>query len=91
MRLLLLALLATESADVARLARVDDALVLLDEPVHGLLAVDAVRDTDAAAAPLLLGHAKATAAAHDAVEVHAVNADSGVVLDTQVDVLQVET
>ena len=43
-------------------------------------------DADAAGLPAAVAHVHALAAEHD-VEVHAVDTDGGVVLDTQIDVL----
>merc|ERR1712088_190007 len=64
----------------------DDAVVLLLEPLHGLLLLDLVVDAHLAALVLLVRHAEARPGHHD-VEVHAVDTDARVVLDTQVDVL----
>jgi hypothetical protein len=64
----------------------DDAIEALLEPLDGLVTLDAVAGTDgglcaAAASDTLTG------AGHAAVEVHAVDTDRGVVLDTKIDVL----
>jgi hypothetical protein len=64
----------------------DNAIEAALEPLDGLVALDAVRSTDlalhAAAASDTL-----TRAGHAAVEVHAVDTDGRVVLDTKIDVL----
>jgi hypothetical protein len=64
----------------------DDAIEALLEPLDGLVTLDAVAGTDgglcaAAASDTLTG------AGHAAVEVHAVDTNRGVVLDTKIDVL----
>merc|ERR1719336_489159 len=64
----------------------DDTVVLLLEPLHGLLLLDLVVDANLAALVLLVRHTEAWPSHHD-VEVHAVDADARVVLDAQVDVL----
>lgn len=64
----------------------DDGIEARLEPLDGVVAVDAVGGTDSA-----LGAAAArdtlTGAGHAAVEVHAVDTDTGVVLDAEIDVL----
>lgn len=64
----------------------DNGVEALLEPLDGVVAGDAVGSTDAA-----LGAAAAddtlTRAGHAAVEVHAVDTNTGVVLDAKVDVL----
>lgn len=64
----------------------DDAVEALLEPLDGLVAVDAVAGTDAGLGAATAGHTL-TRASHAAVEVHAVDTNTGVVLDAQVDVL----
>merc|ERR1719152_622051 len=64
----------------------DDALVLCLEPLHGLLTLDLVGKSYLCAAELALVDPVAATSKTD-VEVHAINARGGVVLDTQVDVL----
>lgn len=63
-----------------------DSIEALLEPLDGVIAVDTVGSTDSA-----LGAAAAddtlTRAGHAAVEVHAVDTNTGVVLDAKVDVL----
>ena len=61
-------------------------VVTLLEPVHGLLLVDTVVAADLGNGTAALGDA-ATGAVHANEEVHTVNTDGGVVLDTQIDVL----
>lgn len=56
------------------------------EPLDGLVALDAVAGTDAALGASSAGDAL-TRSGHAAVEVHAVDTDRGVVLDTKIDVL----
>jgi hypothetical protein len=56
------------------------------EPLDGLLALDLVADTNLALHAAAAGDTL-TRAGHAAVEVHAVNTDGGVVLDTEIDVL----
>lgn len=64
----------------------DDGIEALLEPLDGVIASDAVGSADTA-----LGAAAAndtlTRAGHAAVEVHAVDTDTGVVLDAEIDVL----
>ena len=64
----------------------DDAVEALLEPLDRLLALDAVASTDAALDTPALGHALALAR-HAGVKVHAVDADRGVVLEAEIDVL----
>jgi len=63
-----------------------DTIVALLEPVHGLLLVDAVVGTNLGDGTATLGDA-VTGAVHADEEVHTVNTDGGIVLDTQIDVL----
>lgn len=63
----------------------DDAVEALLEPLHGLITVDAVASANLALASSSSGDAL-TRAGHAAVEVHAVDTDGGVVLDTKIDV-----
>lgn len=64
----------------------DDGIEALLEPLDGVVTGDAVGGTDPA-----LGAATAddtlTGAGHAAVEVHSVDTDTGVVLDSEIDVL----
>lgn len=64
----------------------DNAIEAALEPLDGLLALDAVRSTDLALHAAAAGDTL-TRAGHAAVEVHAVDTDGGVVLDTKIDVL----
>ena len=64
----------------------DNTVEALLEPLDGLLALDAVLVADAALHPAAAGDA-VTRAGHAAVEVHAVDTDTGVVLDAEIDVL----
>ncbi len=64
----------------------DDAVEALLEPLNCLVAVDFVVGADSALAAPPAGDALA-GAGHATVEVHAVDTDARVVLDTQVDVL----
>lgn len=64
----------------------DNAVEALLEPLDGLLALDLVARADAALAAAAGGDAL-TLAGHADVEVHAVDTDGGVVLDTKIDVL----
>ena len=63
----------------------DDTVVLLLEPLHGVVLDELVLDADAAGLPAAVAHVHALAAEHD-VEVHAVDTDGGVVLDAEIDV-----
>lgn len=62
------------------------SIVLLLEPSNGLLLVGLVGVSDSTSASLSSSNSS-TVSAHDNVEVHTVNTDTWVVLDTQVDVL----
>ncbi len=64
----------------------DDSVVLLLEPLHGVLLDELLRESDDAGLAPAVGDVGAGAAEHH-VEVHAVDADRRVVLDAQVDVL----
>lgn len=64
----------------------DNAIEAALEPLDGLLALDAVRSTDLALHAAAAGDTL-TRAGHAAVEVHAVDTDGRVVLDTKIDVL----
>lgn len=64
----------------------DNAIEPLLEPLDGLVAVDDVVGADLALAAASAGDAL-TGAGHAAVEVHAVDTDRGVVLDSEIDVL----
>ena len=64
----------------------DNGVEALLEPPDGVIAVDAVAGTDSGLAAATARDAL-TGAGHAAVEVHAVNADTGVVLDAEIDVL----
>jgi len=65
----------------------DDGVEALLEPLDGVVAVDAVAGADSALAAAAAGDAL-TGAGHAAVEVHAVDTDTGVVLDAEIDVLR---
>jgi hypothetical protein len=64
----------------------NNAVETLLEPRDGLVGLDLVGEADAATLGLAAGDTE-TGAAHDDEEVHTENTDSGVVLDTEVDVL----
>ena len=64
----------------------DNAVEARLEPLDGLLALDAVAGADGALHAAAAGDAL-TGAGHAAVEVHAVDTNGGVVLDTEIDVL----
>jgi hypothetical protein len=64
----------------------DNAIESLLEPLDGLVAVDAVAGTDLGLHATTAGDTL-TRTGHAAVEVHAVDTDRGVVLDTKIDVL----
>jgi len=64
----------------------DDGVEARLEPLDGVVAVDAVAGTDAALAVAAAADAL-TGAGHAAVEVHAVDTNTGVVLDAEIDVL----
>ena len=55
------------------------------EPLHGLLLVDTVGVADTSLSAPLVSHAEPRSP-QDNVEVHAVDSDAGVVLDSQIDV-----
>lgn len=64
----------------------DGSIKLLLEPLDGVLLGDSVVDTDGRSASLSSGNS-VTGSANDDEEVHTVNSDIGVVLDTKIDVL----
>lgn len=64
----------------------DGGVVLGLEPLHGVKSSDLVGVSDNGLAAAAAGDTE-TGAGHDDVEVHSVNSDTGVVLDSQVDVL----
>jgi len=64
----------------------DNGVEALLEPLDGVVTVDAVLGTDAALAAAALGDAL-TWTGHAAVEIHAVDTDTRVVLDAEIDVL----
>lgn len=64
----------------------DGGVVLLLEPLDGVLLGDSVVDSDGRSASLSSGNS-VTGSANDDEEVHSVNSDIGVVLDTKIDVL----
>ena len=64
----------------------EDAVEGVLEPLHGLLLGDLLVVANAAGTPATSGDA-GTGATEDDVEVHAVDADVGVVLDAEIDVL----
>ncbi len=64
----------------------DDTVVLGLEPLHCLILDQTVREPDGADLSSPVSHVHTGPAQND-VEVHAVDTDGGVVLDTQVDVL----
>lgn len=64
----------------------DDGIEARLEPLDGVVTVDAVGGTDSALAAATANDTL-TGAGHAAVEVHAVDTNTGVVLDTKVDVL----
>lgn len=64
----------------------DDGIEARLEPLDGVVAGDAVGGTDSALGAAAAGDAL-TGAGHAAVEVHAVDTDTGVVLDAEIDVL----
>lgn len=64
----------------------DDTIEALLEPFDGLVTVDAVAGADSALAAAAAGDTL-TRAGHAAVEVHSVNTDRRVILDTEIDVL----
>ena len=64
----------------------DDTIEARLEPLDGLITLDAVRGTDLGLCSATAGDTL-TRSGHAAVEVHAVDTDGGVVLDTEIDVL----
>lgn len=64
----------------------DGGIVLLLEPLDGIVLGDLVVDTNGSSASLSSGNS-VTGSADDDEEVHSVNSDIGVVLDTKIDVL----
>ena len=64
----------------------DNAVEARLEPLDGLLALDAVAEADLGLGAAATGDTL-TGSGHAAVEVHAVDTDRGVVLDTEIDVL----
>ena len=77
----------TSSDTIALLGLVEnDTIVLLLEPLHGLLASHLVRVTKSASLGLSLRHAT-TGASQLHVEIHTEDTGVGVVLDTQINVL----
>jgi hypothetical protein len=64
----------------------DGSVVLLLEPLDGVLLGDSVVDTNGSSASLSSGNS-VTGSTNDDEEVHTVDTDVGVVLDTKVDVL----
>ena len=64
----------------------DNAIEALLEPLDGLVTLDAVAGADGGLLVTTAGDAL-TGAGHAAVEVHTVNTDGRVVLDTKIDVL----
>ncbi|GAO47189.1 hypothetical protein G7K_1399-t1 [Saitoella complicata NRRL Y-17804] len=76
----------SKRARTQRLLVEDNTVVTGLEPTDGLSGVDLVVNTNATLAVLLLGNT-GSGTVHDDVEVHTVDTDSRVVLDTQVNVL----
>ncbi|GMT33478.1 hypothetical protein PFISCL1PPCAC_24774, partial [Pristionchus fissidentatus] len=77
---------SSSSLGLLGLGRQDDSVVLLLEPLDGLVTVDLVGRSDTSGGSSALGDTAAGAVEHD-VEVHSVDSDGGVVLDSQIDVL----
>lgn len=75
-----------EKADLFLLGREDDTLVLLLEPLLGIVLLDLVVESDAGLGSSALGDAL-SGAVEDDVEVHTVDTDGGIVLKTKIDVL----
>ena len=69
-----------------RLLVKNDTVVFGLEPLHGVVLDQPVGESDSSGAPLLLEHILSGPAQHD-VEVHTVDTDVRVVLDTQIDML----
>lgn len=67
------------------LARENNTVVFLLEPLHGVLLGEPVRKTNLALLPAAMRHVEAGPAQHD-VEVQSVDTNRRVVLDTQVNV-----
>ena len=64
----------------------NDTVVFGLEPLHGVVLDQSVGESDGTGAPLLLEHILSGPSQHD-VEVHTVDTDVRVVLDTQIDML----
>ena len=64
----------------------DGSIILGLEPLDNILLMNPVVRSNPARAPLPLRHT-GTRTAHDAVEIHSVNTDGRVVLDSQINVL----
>lgn len=75
-----------EKADLFLLGGEDDTLVLLLEPLLGIVLLDLVVESDAGLGSSALGDAL-SGAVEDDVEVHTVDTDGGIVLKTKIDVL----
>merc|ERR1719456_873649 len=75
-----------EKADLFLLGREDDTLVLLLEPLLGVVLLDLVVESNAGLGSSALGDAL-SGAVEDDVEVHTVDTDGGIVLKTKIDVL----
>ena len=69
----------------------NDTVILGLEPFHGIVLGESVGESQAAGLVLLVAHVH-TGTAKDNIEVHTVNTDGRIVLDTQIDVfLDAET
>ncbi len=75
----------SSSTKVYLLARQQDAIILLLEPFHGLILGDPMTGPYTTLPSTLVAHAVTGPTEYD-VEVHSVDTDARVVLDTQVDV-----
>ena len=64
----------------------DDPVVLGLEPLHGIVLDELLRGADTSSLPPAVAHVCARSAQHD-VEVHAIDADGGIILDAKIDVL----
>ena len=64
----------------------NDTVILGLEPFHGIVLGESVGESQAAGLVLLVAHVH-TGTAKDNIEVHTVNTDGRIVLDTQVNVL----
>ena len=64
----------------------NDTVILGLEPFHGIVLGESVGESQAAGLVLLVAHVHA-GTAEDDIEVHTVNTDGGIVLDSQVDML----